>query len=177
MIRRIGLAQAGQFTLILGSIGALLLALSVLAIVLQAQRDETRSADWMIAVAGAEPDQALIDHLLAQQRRNFSAQIVIVGVMPERLAQRLQSAGVAAADLTVSEPAPLTEQLRLAAAAEAPATVLIVAAPEDLLLTNKISRDLGLDAGTSAPPRVRLRIGPTLSAALAYWQYTLFGKA
>ncbi len=176
-LQRIGLVQLGQLSLLLGSIIALLMGLSVLAIVLQAQRDEARSADWMIAVSSADPDPALVQHILGQQRRNFTPRILIVGTTPQSLAELLNAAGIPRANLEVAAEAPLLRQLRDYVREEQPApSVLIIARPEELVLTRKMSRDLELLAFASPPPEMSLQIGPTLSAAGAYWYYALVGE-
>jgi hypothetical protein len=175
-IRRIARAQLTQLSGIVAGIAALLLGLSVLAILLQAQRDEARSAEWILAVAVTDPDPALVQHIIRQQRRNFTPRIVIVGTAPERLAAMLMEAGVPRANLDVAETAALGRQLRDQLPAEPnPTPILIIAPPESLVLVRKMSRDLGLDAYASSPPDQPLQIGHTLAAALAYWQYTLLG--
>jgi hypothetical protein len=178
MLRRAGLTQLSQLFLLLGSISAILIGLSVLAIILQAQRDEVRNADWMIVVATTAPDPALITHVIAQQRRNGSPRIVILGAAAQRTAEQLKAAGSSVTHLEPADAGPLIHQLRAyAPEAQAPQTALIIAPPEQLALLHKMSRDLGMNAFVSAPPRLALRIGPTLGAALSYWRYTLAGEA
>jgi hypothetical protein len=175
--RRIALGQLGQAGLLIGAIALTLIGLSALAIMLQAQRDETRPAGWIIAVASGKPDAALVEHIVAQQRRGFAPRVLVIGANPQRLADQLNAAGVAASDLDVAETTNARQQLAAyASALQAAPPVVIIAAPEELLLYRKISRDLGIVAFTSAPRGQTLRSGATLAAALAYWRYALLGQ-
>lgn len=171
--RRLARTQALQLLLMIGGIGALLMGLSILAIILQAQQIELRSADRMIVVSSADPDPALLSLIVAQQRRNFTPQIIIIGPAPERMAEQLRDAGIQADDLIVAEATSIVQQLRTHHTA---ASTLILAEPEELMLLRKISRDLGQMTFIGAPPDRPLRSIPTLRAAWAYWQYALFGQ-
>lgn len=159
-------------------IGLLLLLLGMIAIWLQAGRDETRQADLMLVAAPDVPAQQLIDQSFELYRRGYAPQMLLLGEGQQALRQALSDRGVPEELLLPSEPtASLPQHTATAAAFAAGAqTVLVVAPPAETLLWLKIARDDGLRA-YSAPPRgVVLEPLELVQASAAYWRYVLLGN-
>lgn len=176
MIRRRARQQAVILAVVLGVVTLAALLIGVIAVGLQARRDEARSADMLLIVAPAVPSPALIDHAFESYRRGYAPTVVITGVGGEALRLSLIERGVPGEILTAQAPGsrPVDDVqgvVRSAYAAGAEST-LIVAEPAELLLWLKLSHDTGLLAyGT--PPGSPPGLVALMNGSFSYWRYVL----
>lgn len=173
LLRR-GLRQLGYLGMLVGLLLALLTALSVVAIMIQAQRDDTRQADAILVIAPEYPPIALVEHSFELFRRGYGRRIFLIGPGSAELSTALVGRGVPVEALIVATPGnSLVTQMREFVPSEAD-HVLLVCEPSSQLLGLKIARDLeahayGSPAGDSPDPLTVLR------AIGDYWAYVLLG--
>jgi hypothetical protein len=165
------LARLASLLLLIALAG---IGLAVAGIAIQAQRDETRSADLLFVIAPDLPPAALIDHSFDLYRRGYAIQVALSGPGRARAQASLLARGVpeSAIDALAADESLLNA---LAAARSTGAqSLLVVSAPADQLLSLKVAHDQGLRAYGSPTPAAPLDLLDALRAALSYWRYALF---
>ena len=172
--------QALYLGIALGTIVLTALLLASLAVGLQAQRDEARSAELLLIVAPALPSQALIDHSAELGRRGYAPRTILVGAGQAALHAALIERGMAEKALSVG-PVGETDlaQLRAALAAaraDGASSAVVVASQADLLLWLKLSADAGLRPYGSPVPGPAPNLWTLLQAGARYWRYALLQR-
>lgn len=165
--------QLAWLALLLLGIMLLLISTTATAIGIQAQRDETRGVDLLLIVAPAAPPSTLIEHSLNLYQHGYGLQIAIAG--PGRLQCRadLLGRGVPAEALAGGISQDSLIATLSAARQNGTASLLIVSAPADQLLSLKIAHDQALQAYGSPTSSTAPSLPTSLLAALAYWRYIL----
>ncbi|WP_141508946.1 YdcF family protein [Candidatus Chloroploca asiatica] len=163
------------WTLVL--IVSLMLASGMLAVTLQASRDDTRRTDLALVVIPVVPSQAMIDHTLDLYRRGLVPQMLLVGEGSDGLRARLVEQGLSEERivlLSTSHHVPADLQLAgQSARTQGSQTVLVVAEPADMLTALKIMRDQDLRAYSSPVRESTLDLGTLFRATMRYWSYVL----
>jgi uncharacterized SAM-binding protein YcdF (DUF218 family) len=157
---------------------SLMLASGMLAVTLQASRDDTRRTDLALVVTPVVPSQAMIEHTLALYRRGLVTQMLLVGEGSDGLRARLVEQGLSEERIVVllSPSLHVSADLQLAgqnARAQGSQTVLVVAEPVDMLTALKMMRDQDLRAYSSPIPESTLDLGTLFRATMRYWYYVL----
>lgn len=179
--RRAGRAVAAQASRLLGLLTILAvlgLGLVALATGLQSQRDEARRSDLLLVVAPAVPPQAFVDHTFELYRRGYAPRLLVAGDGRRQVLAALRERGLPAEAMVEAEGPALAPEHVAALRAEQgeQASALVVAQPEELLLTMKIARDLGLRAYGSPPPGPGVEPLELLQASADYWRYVLIRR-
>jgi hypothetical protein len=150
------------------------IGLASAAITIQAQRDETRSADLLLVISPDLPPAALLDHSFDLYRRGYAVQVSLAGPGRGRAKAELLARGVPESVLgTLAEGESLIESLAAARSGGAQ-SLLVVSPPADQLLSLKLAQDQGLRAYGSPSPTLSMDLLDALRAALGYWRYALF---
>jgi hypothetical protein len=165
------LVRLGSLLLIIGLVGV---GLTAAAIAIQAQRDETRSADLMLIIAPDLPPAALIDRCLDLYRRGYAVQMALAG--PGRIQARadLLARGVPESVVGILADGESLFDALAAARGGGAQSLLVVSAPADQLLSLKVAHDQGLRAYGSPSPAPAMDLLDALRAAIGYWRYALF---
>ncbi|WP_129673577.1 hypothetical protein [Candidatus Chloroploca sp. Khr17] len=156
---------------------SLMLASGMLAVTLQASRDDTRRTDLALVVTPVVPSQAMIDHTLDLYRRGLVAQMLLVGEGSDGLRARLVEQGLSEERIVLLSTAHhVPTDLQLAgqsARTQGSQTVLVVAEPVDMLTALKIMRDQDLRAYSSPVRESTLDLGTLFRGTMRYWNYVL----
>lgn len=156
---------------------SLMLASGMLAVTLQASRDDTRRTDLALVVTPVVPSQAMINHTLDLYRRGLVTQMLLVGEGSDGLRARLVEQGLSEERIVLLSPSlHVSADLQLAgqnALAQGSQTVLVVAEPADMLTALKIMRDQDLRAYSSPVRESTLDLGTLFRATMRYWFYVL----
>lgn len=168
--------QARRLLGLLALLAALGVGLVALATGMQAQRDEARRSDLLLVAAPAVPAEAFISHTFELYRRGYAPRLLVAGSGRRQLLDALGARGLPAEAMADAEGENLRpEQVAALQAGQAEqASALVVAQPEELLLTMKIARDMGLRAYGSPPPGRPIDPLALLRASGEYWRYVLF---
>ncbi|MBP1468723.1 hypothetical protein EYB53_023615 [Candidatus Chloroploca sp. M-50] len=154
-----------------------MLASGMLAVTLQASRDDTRPTDLALVVTPVVPSQAMINHTLDLYRRGLVTQILLVGEGSDGLRARLVEQGLSEERIVLLSPSHhVSADLQLAgqsARTQGSQTVLVVAEPADMLTALKIVRDQNLRAYSSPVRESTLDLGTLFRATMRYWHYVL----
>ncbi|EFO81505.1 hypothetical protein OSCT_0649 [Oscillochloris trichoides DG-6] len=165
--------QVGRLALVLALVLVTLLGVTVAAIGMQAQRDETRNADLLLLIAPELPPSMLIEHCLDLYRRGYGTQIAITGPGQVRARNDLLGRGVPAeALLDVGERPSLVAGLQVIQQ-RGVTSLLVASLPADQLLALKVAHDIGLRAYGSPEPALAEDFFETLRASRDYWRYAL----
>ncbi|NCC31370.1 MAG: hypothetical protein EOM24_05005 [Chloroflexia bacterium] len=163
------------WTLVL--IVSLMLASGMLAVTLQAARDDTRRTDLALVVIPVVPSQAMINHTLDLYRRGLVTQMLLVGEGSDGLRARLVEQGLSEERIVLLAPSHhVSADLQRAgqrARTQGSQTVLVVAEPADMLTALKIVRDQDLRAYSSPVREAPLDLGTLFRATMRYWYYVL----
>lgn len=169
--------QAGYLAATLLAVASVALALSAVATMIQAGRDEARAADVALVLAPAVPPEALADHVFELFRRGYTPTLILAGEGQAGLQAQLVARGIPEAQVQGADGGAPSELRRLAreALGAGAGSVLVVTRPEGALLTIKIMRDQGLRAYGAPVPPARVEPLAVAEASLRYWQYVLLG--
>lgn len=170
---RLARQQAAYLATTVALVALVALVLGVVAVALQAGRDETRNSDMAFIMAPAVPPRSLADHSFELYRRSYVPTLVIIGEGQASLSASLIERGLPEAQLIgAADDLP---RLAQEARANGATSVLLVAPPADLLRAIKIVRDHGLRAYGSPIPGARVEPLSLLGASIDYWRYVLLG--
>jgi hypothetical protein len=157
-------------------------ALVCVLTVLQARRDETRRVDAVLVLSPSHRERdgttRLFRHALALYQQGYVSHVVVVAPQQQAAEEFFSTHYVPANVVSVVEgegnnhPQDIRAALTLAYE-QGIHTLLVVDAPEAMLLDLKVARDLGFQAHGSPPPGEALRPGEIVRAAGDYWEYVL----
>lgn len=177
---RAAAVQLRRLLVLLLILSLLGVALVAIATALQAQRDEARRADLLVVIAPAVPSPAFIDHTFELYRRGYAPRLIVAGSGRAQLIGALGARGLPAEVLDEAARAelPLNQIATAAQAAQGAggASALVVAQQEELLLSMKIVRDMGLRTYGSPPPGRSVDPLALLEASADYWGYVLLRR-
>lgn len=155
-------------------IGLLAMGITVAAIAVQVQRDETHNADLLLVIAPELPSAALIDHSFDLYRRGYAVRLALAGPGRGQARTDLIALGMPESAITIiAEGESLFDALAVARSGGAQ-SVLVASAPADQLLSLKVAHDQGLRAYGAPTPTAVLDLLDVLRAALDYWRYVFF---
>jgi hypothetical protein len=170
-------AQLARLALLMLTVGVVGVGMAAVAVAMQAQRDETRSADVLLVIAPELPPTSLIEYSLDLYRRGYGVRIALAGPGRERAYADLLGRGLPVEALVGITQSDSLDAALATARQDSAHSLLVVSSPSSQLLSLKIARDLGLRAYGSPVPTLPLEPLDTLRAALGYWRYALFGEA
>ncbi len=168
--------------------GLAILLLTAIMVVVQAQRDETRSADVALVLNSATVPrgQTQLDAALVLHRRGVVSRILLAGTENVNAGRYLTQLGTPTEAVLISEPGiTLPQQIAHAAAmarVSGASSIVVVGERWSMLRMLKITRDTGLVAyGSPAPASTENRsILDTLSLIVreswAYLAYLFVGQ-
>lgn len=169
-------AQLARLIIVLLTVSVWSIGVTAAAVAIQAQRDETRSADLLLVVTPDVVPTSLIEHSLDLFRRGYGPQMALIGPGRERAAADLLGRGLPPEALADLAGYPTTIGTLNAAQSAGARSLLIISVPADQLLSLKIARDVGMRAYGSPVPGTALAPLDTLRAALGYWRYALINS-
>ncbi len=160
-----------------GATCLLLFAVVVGATVLQATRDETRSADVALIFAAQTPTQAHVQHAISLYQEGYTKKFVAVAPEPSVFQEWLVEGGIPQEAVVVVQAAGEwyadVEQGVQVAYQQGGPRMLIVDTPTALLRLLKIAHDYGVDAYGSPAPIKDMNIQTVVQASVGYWEYVL----
>ncbi|MEI7646354.1 MAG: hypothetical protein WCJ55_18945 [Chloroflexales bacterium] len=166
--------QLARLTVLLLIIALAGVGLAAAAISIQAQRDETRSADLLLVIAPDLPPAALIEYSFDLYRRGYAVQVALAGPGRGRARADLLARGIPATALGILATGESLFDALAAAHSGGAQSLLVVSAPADQLLCLKVAHDQGMQAYGSLLPTPSMDLLDALRAALDYWRYALF---
>lgn len=163
------------------SIALVAVLLVSILIVVQSKRDEARPVDAIIVLHADRPERDIVEYALRLYWQRYARRLMLVGSDLATVRAELVDKGVPERTLLLAESTDGTRISMLQAADVAYQhqiqSVLIVTAPEELLLNLKIAHDQGLLAYGSPPYTLQVYPLPLVQSSLNYWRYILLGPA
>jgi hypothetical protein len=149
--------------------------LVALLIVVQGQRDESRSTEALLVLPTTKPSPLLVDHILDLYHQGYAPQILLVGQDMQPIYDALVEKHQPEATLLLLETAqnPALYEAIVGTYQQGIQTVLLIDRPETMLLHLKMARDMGMNAYGSPLPTTP-NPGALMLASLTYWRYVLF---